>query len=193
MSFFLPLCDKQHARWWWSSSGANNWERQTIWWHLSSHTWLIFESLQTQCTAHTRTHTNHHYLSRPSTDLTDQPAALWGLNSTQPTTANFLRDNPLGRTGLWNPIKKLTSSLVLAAILISLQACGLEMLETAKRGGGEEKAGFRISWWTTLDWQKKKGAGGPSQSWFNIHIGTKCHSGKNSVHSMLQHFLPQND
>lgn len=124
--------------------------KQSIWWHLPSHTWLILEPPQTQCITHTHTQTPAIALEHQQTPQ-NQPSAFWSLNSTQATTANFLRDNPLGRTGLWNPIKKLTS-LVLATILSSLRACGFWMLETVRRGGHREKTGFRTSWWTAMGW-----------------------------------------
>lgn len=115
---------------------------------------------------HIHAHKQTHYLSRPSTDLTESAPSLWSLNSTQATTTNFLKDNPLGRTELWIPIKKLTASLILAAILISLQACGFGIVETVKRGGCRENAWFRESWWTTQRWKLEVMLGKCSQGWW---------------------------
>ncbi len=87
---------------------------------------------------HTHTHIQAVTISLDHQQTSQhQPSAFWGLNSAQATTTNFLSDNSLGRTGLWNPIKKLTSSLALAEILISLWPCGFLILETAGKTRSE--------------------------------------------------------
>lgn len=115
---------------------------------------------------HTHTHTNKPTISLDHQQTSqNQPLSLWSLNSAQATTTNFLKDNPLGRTELWIPIKKLTASLIVAAILISLQACGFGIVETVKRGGCRENAWFRESWWTAQRWNIEAMLGKCSQDW----------------------------